>query len=201
MKDWKLVPIPNRMQHLPKDSRGYPVPYIILHDDQDKYHFQINDERKVKQCLTNHLCAICGQRLDELWLVGGPMSAFHPHGAYIDTPTHHECGTYALQVCPYLAAPKYLKRLDASTLTPVTTADGTLVSTYQDPTMIPDRPGVFVYARTSQIQLDVANRYLHPKKPWLQVEYWKWGQKLTQQEFDEWVLTADLPKSLLFPDA
>ena len=40
----------------------------------------------------------------------------HENGAFADPPGHRACVTYALQVCPYLAAPSYAKRIDGETL-------------------------------------------------------------------------------------
>src|SRR4051812_10254945 len=117
MANWKDTPIPAEMQELTKDNRGYTIPFIVLRDDHNKPHFQINDTKKIMDCLLGRRCAICGKELkDDIWLTSGPLSAFHPNGAYIDTPVHHACGQYAMQVCPYLAAPAYNKRLDDKTL-------------------------------------------------------------------------------------
>ena len=71
-------------------------------------YFKINDERKVDKCIAEKLCSICGEKLNsDMWLIGGPMSAFHPKGAYADIPIHKECGIFALQNCPYMAYTKY----------------------------------------------------------------------------------------------
>src|SRR5215472_13925800 len=96
--------VPSRMAHLPLDPRGYPIPANVYRDAQGRPHFTINDDRKRLEQLRRDACPICDQSLYiGRWFVGGPLSAFHPNGAYIDLPMHHECATYALQVCPYLA--------------------------------------------------------------------------------------------------
>ena len=79
----------------------------------------------------------------ERWFVGGPLSAFHEFGAYLDGPMHKECGTFALEHCPYLAAPNYARRIDARTIVPGTLSNAVIL---QDNTTIPDRPEVFVFA-------------------------------------------------------
>ena len=87
--NWRDVPLPERMQRLDKDQRGLPIPFIVQLDAATgRQYFTINDERKVEACRQHDLCAICGQKLLRgRWFVGGPASAFHEHGCYIDTPT------------------------------------------------------------------------------------------------------------------
>jgi hypothetical protein len=177
--NWKNIPIPNRMADLERDSRGYPIPYIIYRDQSGRAHFQINDDARRTKCINLGLCAICGGLLnDDVWLVGGALSAFHKHGAYIDTPTHHECNTYAMQVCPYLAAPSYAKRLDDKTLSKVDKEEGRV---FIDNTMLPDRPDFFVCVKPTHIVL-TGNGYLSPVRPYEALEVWKQGVLLPNPE-------------------
>ena len=114
-----MIAIPDRMKHLDRDHRGYPIPYIVFRDNDGKPHFTINAHEKVARCKHEDICAICGMKLLRgRWFLGGPMSAFHPHGAYIDPPLHHECMRFAVQTCPYLISAKYTKRIDGNTLDP-----------------------------------------------------------------------------------
>lgn len=176
--------IPDRMAHLERDHRGYPIPYIVLRSDDGRAHFTVNDSARVANAAKKELCAICGKRLyrGERWFGGGPMSAFHEHGAYLDGPTHHECGTFALQTCPYLAAPKYTGRIDAQTIRPGTLEDRIILV---DNTTIPDRPDVFVFAcATSYKVITEPGRLLfRPKRPWVTYECWAQGRKLTREEY------------------
>ena len=57
------TPIPTRMAHLPRDHRGYPVPWAVFTDSNGRAHFQINDDRKRVHCLTHDCCPICGKKL------------------------------------------------------------------------------------------------------------------------------------------
>jgi hypothetical protein len=107
MKNWKDIPVPPLMRDLPRDERGFPVPFIVLRDPSGKAVFSANDTLVVDRCHVEQRCGVCGNQLDDMWVLGGPVSAFHPNGVYIDTPIHHECGTYALQVCPYLVIAAY----------------------------------------------------------------------------------------------
>jgi hypothetical protein len=107
-----VTEIPKTMRTLPRDGRGYPVPYIVMVDRHGQAHFSINDIRRVHDVIRKRLCSICGKKLlPQVWFVGGTRCFISTRGAFLDPPVHHECGTYALQVCPFLAAPNYAKRI------------------------------------------------------------------------------------------
>lgn len=102
------VPIPARIAKLDRDKRGYPVPVIVSRDHQGAPHFAVNDVEAMAELDKADGCSICGMKLTRgRWLVGGCMSAFAARGWFADGPLHHECATYALKVCPYLAAPSF----------------------------------------------------------------------------------------------
>lgn len=181
-KNWKMVPIPERMKELSLDPRGFPVPFIIFRNN-GKYYFQINDESRVSQAIDQDLCAICGQKMNgDTWLVGGPQSAFHPYGCYIDTCTHKECLTYALQVCPYLAAPNYKKRIDLKNVDPEDFPDRIF---FQDPTQDDIRVPFFVAVHIRSFTVsrpEPGKRYIHPDKNYLAVEFWNDGVEINREE-------------------
>jgi hypothetical protein len=179
----RIVPIPARMARLQRDGRGYPIPIIVLRDSYGRAHFTINDETKRQAIIADDSCSICaGRLLRGRWFIGGPRSAFHPDGAYIDPPMHAECAHYALQVCPYLAAPNYSRRVDARTL-----PKGETILT-RDPTMDPKRPSEFVavmatgqhliretiYAPGTGGRLRIV-RFIKPRRPYTRVELWRAG--------------------------
>ena len=108
------VPIPERMRHLPVDHRGYPVPVIVITGKDGKPAFAVNDIDMQNRMLDEDRCSICGGKLFRgRWLVGGCLSAFACKGMFADAPLHEECVHYALQVCPYLAAPNWKKPVGA----------------------------------------------------------------------------------------
>jgi hypothetical protein len=182
----KDIPVPARMQRLPVDPRGYPVPWIVQMGNGGTPHFIINDSLKRARCVEEDRCGICGNPLMRgRWFAGGPASAFHPNGAYIDPPMHKECMEYAMQVCPYIAMPNYNalkmhnspKRLEK----PADLADHVILV---DETMVPGRPAVFVavHARATR---QTANGYLVPAKPYIDVQFWRYGKRLTETEARE----------------
>jgi hypothetical protein len=85
---------------------------------------------------------------------------------------------YAVQVCPYLAAPKYARRIHDATLG-ISKLDG--VGIIVDPTMVPGRPDVFV-AVLATSQRIFRNGHLRPRRPYLAVEFWQCGVQLGQEE-------------------
>ena len=177
---WKEVPLPERMKDLPFDSRGFPIPYVIYWDKSGVPQFKINDEKKSQKCLLDRLCAICGQKLgDDMWLTGGAQSAFHERGAYFDTPMHHECGVYALKVCPYLASRNYNTLMPEEKFKNVDADPGML---FIDPTMDPTRPEVFIFIKFSDFTVrripKSPKRYVVPKRPYEAVEFWDKGQRI-----------------------
>lgn len=189
MRSWKEVELPGRMKDLEKDSRGYPVPYIILRDKNNKPHFQINDEKFVIKCLRQQLCPICGQKLDgEYWLAGGALSGLHPNGVFIDSMSHYVCLEYSMKVCPYLAVSLYNKRLDTSTLDEENFNGFALL----DPTMMPERPKFFVLGKTSGYTVDSKSRHISPIRPWLEIEYWNNGERISKQGAEELVRINNL---------
>ena len=181
--NWKDVPIPERMRRLERDRRGLPIPFLVVRDPtHGTPHFTINDSRKHFQCLSEDRCAVCGDHLHRgRWFVGGPLSAFHPNGAYVDTPTHDECCHYALQVCPYLAAPKYSGRLDDATFDYQANPD---VVMFLDPTMIPERPPVFcaVMAVGQAVWRNGPSICVKPHMPYRKVEFWRHGRQIENDE-------------------
>jgi hypothetical protein len=193
------IPIPPRMRALDLDPRGYPIPYMVWRDRTGRPHFTINDEEHRLEILKRDLCSICGQPLKgPRWMTGGPLSAFHEHGAYNDPPMHEACLHYAMVVCPYLAAPSYARRIDAKTVTPENREGYRL---FMDITQIPDRPDIFVcvLARTHKWGITNNVAYSRPKRPYLKVEYWRHGRQLSQREGERIsaeIMSQPLPERL-----
>lgn len=169
------VEIPKRMRKLERDRRGYPIPVAVFRDSLGKPHFQITDELELRRLIKFDLCPMCGGKLNpKRWFVGGPKSAFSILGAYSDPPMHDECAHYALQVCPYLTAPTYSKRIEDKTL-----KDPNSVSTV-DERIIVDRPAVFVAIEANGHT--VRDRLTVPHLPYSKIEYWLHGAQLSQAE-------------------
>lgn len=174
LADRLVIEIPPQMRTLERDHRGYPIPYIVLRDRTGMPQFTINDYRAVEKCITKRLCAICGKRLAKwMWFVGGSRCFMHPDGAFLDPPSHMACATYALQVCPFLAAPSYGKRIDDKRLTPERRPINMALVHIED--MLPDRPEWLGLGATTAYQRKDSHLIVDR---WDYVEFWQKGEQV-----------------------
>lgn len=172
-------PIPRLMRTLERDRRGYPVPFIVLRDKLGTPHFTVNDTRLTEAARRKRLCSICGKRLEaDVWFVGGSRCFLHEHGAFVDGPVHHECGAYALQVCPFLAMPTYTREVAGRTLRPDRMPDDMLTQVI--PHMAPFRPERFGFGRTRAYRAFESDRqgWLFRVLVWDYVEWWHHGEQV-----------------------
>jgi hypothetical protein len=170
------LPLPKRLRTRPRDKRGYPIPFIVLVDRSHEPQFTINDVRQTGACITKKLCSLCGKRFEDgMWFVGGSRCFMHEHGAFIDPPMHHECAEYALQVCPFLAAPSYAKRIDDRKLKAENMPKGMLLARVDH--MPPDQPERFGLGCTQAYRLVNPNpgETIFVADRWDYVEWWRNG--------------------------
>ena len=185
--------IPERISRLSKDKRGYPIPWNVLRAEDGTPFFTVNDDVKTWTAIRRDLCPICGERLGRWrWFVGGILSAFDENGWYLDLPGHRECIAYALATCPYLAAPKYLGRIDV--VNPVKLPPEAQI--LLDETLITERPEIFVAAPCDVVE--VTDRfpltpYMRPARPWLvkdECSYWRHGQQISREDAQPYIEAA-----------
>lgn len=197
----RAIQLPEVMMGLDRDQRGFPIPYTTFRDKDGTPNYRRGDTRKLSRCLEHGLCAISGTPMprDDVWLLGGRQSAYHPLGAYLRPPARKECLIWALQMCPYLVLCAQLEKnpldddCDAGILFyehKFRTDD--IVSALSD---------VLVLSRTDGIHLNNPNRQLYfllANRPWLEVEHWKSGELVevrtraqTIQEMNAWRESCD----------
>lgn len=182
MRTFKEVPIPAQMSHLEIDKRGYPVPWIVLRDKNNVPYFAVNNDLLTIECFDHNLCSICGKKLDkDMWLVGGPMSAFHPRGGFLDPPMHYDCGSYALKVCPYLAYTAYKAKPDKLKLDPKDFDIDVLINQTQTDERVPFFVFLLITGYDVKWYPDMT-RFVMPNKPYVKFEYWNAGEKITEHE-------------------
>lgn len=192
------IEIPERMKHLPV-YRDYPIPHGVMIDADGLPHFAMNDELRRRSMVKNGQCSICGTSLFRgRWFVGGVLSAFHEFGAFIDPPMHSECAKYALQVCPYLAAPRYAKEVG---LAKAEKADFAGAMVYiADPTQIPGRPTGDVFVALMATKYTILDNFnTKPIPPYSVVEFWRHGLRISDPEgysVVENALSEPLPEPL-----
>jgi len=103
-----LPPVPRRMQKLPLDDRGYPVPWFVEWVD-GKPDFRIMDARKLVKAVRFGSCWLCGEPLGRLrTYVIGPMCAINRTTG--EPGSHLECARFAATACPFLTLPKAQRR-------------------------------------------------------------------------------------------
>lgn len=103
-----MPPLPLRMQSLPIDERGYPVPWFVEWID-GKPEFRAADGRKMQAAVEKKLCWVCGQQLGTRFaFVIGPMSAINRVSS--EPPSHRECAEFSAKACPFLSMPKMIRR-------------------------------------------------------------------------------------------
>lgn len=175
-----MIEIPERMKHLDRDRRGYPVPVIVKRDVKGLPIFAVNDAFRQVRCIEKKLCPICGSRLaKELWFTGGPDSAFHRHGSYIDSAMHYECMEFALQVCPYLAAPNYRGNAVAA-MSQLEKRLGEMLTEHSEVNAV--RPPLFVsvmaYGQRVVRHSGIGPYWIKPLRPYHAVEFWRHGERL-----------------------
>jgi hypothetical protein len=147
----------------------------------------INDTERVSACGRRKVCGICGQKLErDAWLIGGPAAAFHEHGAYLDPPMHHDCATYALRVCPYIAT-RYAGRIDMALAKHGKWDARMRLVIASDESDLPQQPPFFVLAKPLKVIAEKSAPKgsvlrFHPLRPWQAVEFWHHGQQITEPE-------------------
>jgi len=194
----KDIPIPPDLQGNDRDRRGLPIPFVVYRDTRGAPHFSVNDTAAVDEVLERRLCGLCGKPLKpgEIWFVGGPGSSFLPDGMYIDPFTHEDCGRYAAQVCPFIAAPSYARRVEGGTLKAEDLHDAVQI---HDNQIAPPRPLFFALTRTADFSLidpgdGSGQKYILPDRPWTHVEFWRNGQSISEAQARQ--IAADAGLSL-----
>lgn len=197
MQPFKCVEIPLIMKSLPKDKRGYPIPYIAQIDKNGKPHFTITDEMKRQQVLLDDLCGICGKKLVRFrYLVGGVKSAFMDEGAYLDPPMHMQCAEYALQVCPYIANPSYNKEklINDKTWDYENNPNLAIIDVNNSMPPVGDLFVMVGFAEMKYVMAGSIVRFVKPEKPYKHCSYWQAGERLNPKE------GLALAKELLLPE-
>jgi hypothetical protein len=110
-----LPPLPDRMKYLPRDDRGFPVPWFVQWTDlvsdrptpfgEGRPRFNVVDAAKWERAIREKRCWICGERLGaRRTFVVGPIAAINRCTA--EPPAHNDCALFAAQACPFLVRPR-----------------------------------------------------------------------------------------------
>jgi hypothetical protein len=100
----KVPEIPSRIAKLPKDHRGFPVPWFVTWIDGQP-DFRIVTPSRIVDATRNKRCWICGEQLGRFMaFVIGPMCAINRVSG--EPPSHRECAEFAARACPFLTQPR-----------------------------------------------------------------------------------------------
>jgi hypothetical protein len=115
-----LPPLPERVARLPKDERGYPVPWFVQwmkdgevaapNDPTAKPDFRIIDAAKMQRCFSAARCWVCGDALGRHRVfVIGPMCVINR--VTMEPPSHRDCAEFAAAACPFLIRPRQKRNM------------------------------------------------------------------------------------------
>jgi hypothetical protein len=178
----QLTEMPPSIAALPRDDRGYPVPWFVAWID-GKPEFRCMDPKKFKAAIETDLCWVCGQPLDPKGFkvfVIGPMCVVNRVTS--EPPSHEDCAVFSVRNCPFLSKPAAQYR------------NANLPEAAEAPAglFIKRNPGVsclwYVRARYSLMRL--SDGYLIRLPGAAQVRFWREGRKATRAEILESIETG-----------
>jgi len=105
-----MPPFPERIAALPRNDRGFPVPFFV-ETVNGKPDFRMVRREAIAECVQQHRCWICGGKLGS-WqsFVVGPMCCVSRTSA--EPPSHRQCAEFAVQACPFMLQPDMVRRED-----------------------------------------------------------------------------------------
>lgn len=168
------MPVPARLASRPRDARGFPVPAFALVRPDGTPDFRVTDVKAWERAARMRTCSLCAEPLGRhLAFVGGPLS--HQNRLFLDLPMHRDCAEYALQVCPFLAAPRF-----AYAEADKVHVEGVHVQTSEVVSL--QRPEVFWLGITTNYKLTrLPDGTIAAKaEPWTESVPWKDGQRLQE---------------------
>lgn len=102
--------LPESMRLLPRDERGYPVPWFVPFVE-GKPEFRAMDAQKFATALRGNLCWVCGTKMGTTKaFVAGPMCGINRTSA--ELPCHLACAIWSAKNCPFLTNPRQVRRED-----------------------------------------------------------------------------------------
>lgn len=101
-----LPPMPARISRLPRDHRGFPIPWFVAKSPATgERDFRVADGEKRKLAVRRDLCWVCGEKLGQYKaFVIGPMCAVNMVTS--EPPCHLECAEFSAKACPFLSRPR-----------------------------------------------------------------------------------------------
>lgn len=185
----KLPSPPIRIARLPKDERGYPIPWFVAWflDGQEvgrgtphaKADFRILASGKRELAVKKRLCWVCGEPLGvhQVFAIG-PMCAVNR--TTMEPPSHRACAEYSVQACPFLTVPAR-RRNEAGLEDIEHKVDGI---------MIARNPGAIALWESAYRPFKVDNGWLIRLSEPHRVDWWTKGRQATRAEIEESISTG-----------
>lgn len=175
----KLPPMPARIARLPRNARGYPIPFFVQWID-GLPDFRLLDGANFARCLSERLCQICGEPLGaSATFVIGPMCAVNRTNG--EPPSHRECAEFAVKACPFMLRPGMERREDDTTRSAGTSG-----------IFVTRNPGVMVLWTTKRWKIfhdDKGYPLVNLGEP-RHVSWWREGRPATFAEVEESLKTG-----------
>lgn len=182
---------PKRVARLPKDSRGYPVPWFLawmaMGEECDpavpgaEPDFRVIKRGAREDAWQHRKCWICGEPMGvhRVYVIG-PMCCVNR--TTMEPPCHRECAEYAAKACPFLARPR-MRRLPTDDIPDRHVAGE----------MIARNPGVCcLYEARSANPIRVPNGWLIRLGDPERLDFWARGRQATRAEILD-SITSGLP--------
>jgi hypothetical protein len=99
------IPVPPRLADMPRDRRGYIIPWFVPIIDGEPIFPAMKPDAPV-EALMKRLCWVCGaprEGIDDTFVIG-PMCAINRTSS--EPPSHMECAMYSALACPFLTKPR-----------------------------------------------------------------------------------------------
>ncbi len=108
MMDRMFTDMPERIRSLPRNAKGFPIPYFAEEVDGER-DFRVVSIVKMAHAVRNDLCWVCGARLGIYKaFVIGPMCGINR--TISDPPSHRDCAVFSAKNCPFLSSPLAKRR-------------------------------------------------------------------------------------------
>jgi hypothetical protein len=177
----ELKDLPERMQDLPIDSRGYPVPRFVQNRAGEP-DFRFMSLEHWKRCVEQHVCWVCGDRLGvRIAFVVGPMCIINETTS--EPPCHRECAIWSARFCPFLSRPHMVRREDELTAQARGNSAGC-------PILRNPGAAAVLMTRTYQLFDDGGGRYLIQMGEPTEVLWFAEGREATRAEVEESIRTG-----------
>jgi hypothetical protein len=188
----KLPSPPVRIARLPKDERGYPIPWFVawFQDGVEKgarvpgakADFRVLGSGKRELAVKKRLCWICGEPLGvhQVFAIG-PMCAVNR--TTMEPPGHRACMEYSAIACPFLTVPA--RRRNEAGLDEIEHSVSGV--------MIKRNPGAIALWESTYRPFKVDNGWLIRLAEPYRVDWWTQGRLATRAEIEA-ALEAGYPE-------